>query len=211
MSAPKSWRPVQGRSVGFCSTSSTLFWTWRQFQWSERPPALFQYQRRLSQQSSKTIDLLPLHSISPRPRGTQAEQGKKAAIKVLAACLSLWIWGWRGHNTPALTNYTSVRQGREDYEDHVLWFLVCIYNKHSLGLIYFVRNLKRLRWRHTQLPGPKTRLATKRPQFVRLKGQLSKQVVNSTGAPDRTVLSAFLFNLNTSDFKKDSPVICRNI
>lgn len=42
---------------------------------------------------------------------------------------------------------------------------------------------------------------TNRPQFVRLKDCVSNQVVSSTGAPQGTVLSPFLFTLYTSDFQ----------
>ena len=42
---------------------------------------------------------------------------------------------------------------------------------------------------------------TTRPQFVRLNGCVSEQVVSSTGAPQGSVLSPFLFTLYTSDFQ----------
>ncbi|KAI4874405.1 hypothetical protein NFI96_007552 [Prochilodus magdalenae] len=45
---------------------------------------------------------------------------------------------------------------------------------------------------------------TGRPQYVRLKDCLSETVVSSTGAPQGTVLSPFLFTLYTSDFKYNS-------
>ncbi|KAJ8273972.1 hypothetical protein COCON_G00085970 [Conger conger] len=45
---------------------------------------------------------------------------------------------------------------------------------------------------------------TERPQFVRLKDCFSEQVVSSTGAPQRTVLSPVLFTLYTSDFRYNS-------
>ena len=40
---------------------------------------------------------------------------------------------------------------------------------------------------------------TNRPQYVRLLGSLSDELVSSTGAPQGTVLSPFLFPLYTSD------------
>ena len=45
---------------------------------------------------------------------------------------------------------------------------------------------------------------TNRPQFVKLKGCVSDMVVSSTGAPQGTVLSPFLFTLYTSDFQYNS-------
>ena len=42
---------------------------------------------------------------------------------------------------------------------------------------------------------------TSRPRFVRLNGCVSEQVVCSTGGPQGTVLSLFLFTLYTSDFQ----------
>ncbi|KAI4895084.1 hypothetical protein NFI96_026219 [Prochilodus magdalenae] len=45
---------------------------------------------------------------------------------------------------------------------------------------------------------------TGRPQYVRLKDCTSETVVSSTGAPQGTVLSPFLFTLYTSDFKYNS-------
>jgi len=42
---------------------------------------------------------------------------------------------------------------------------------------------------------------TNRTQFLRLKGCVSEKVVSSTGAPQGTVLSLFLFTLYTSDFQ----------
>ena len=41
---------------------------------------------------------------------------------------------------------------------------------------------------------------TGRPQYVRLQGSLSDVLVSSTGAPQGTVLSPFLFTPYTSDF-----------
>ncbi|KAI4888279.1 hypothetical protein NFI96_012150 [Prochilodus magdalenae] len=43
-----------------------------------------------------------------------------------------------------------------------------------------------------------------RPQYVRLKDCTSETVVSSTGAPQGTVLSPFLFTLYTSDFRHNS-------
>ena len=40
-----------------------------------------------------------------------------------------------------------------------------------------------------------------RPQYVRLQDCVSDTVVSSTGAPQETVLSPFLFTLYTSDFQ----------
>ncbi|KAI4872034.1 hypothetical protein NFI96_006517 [Prochilodus magdalenae] len=45
---------------------------------------------------------------------------------------------------------------------------------------------------------------TGRPQYVRLKDCTSETVVSSTGAPQGTVLSSFLFTLYTSDFRYNS-------
>ncbi|KAL6470652.1 hypothetical protein MHYP_G00217710 [Metynnis hypsauchen] len=45
---------------------------------------------------------------------------------------------------------------------------------------------------------------TGRPQYVRLKDCTSETVVSSTGAPQGTVLSPFLFTLYTSDFQYNS-------
>ncbi|KAI4898474.1 hypothetical protein NFI96_008605, partial [Prochilodus magdalenae] len=45
---------------------------------------------------------------------------------------------------------------------------------------------------------------TGRPQYVRLKDCTSETVVSSTGAPQGTVLSPFLFTLYTSDFRDNS-------
>ena len=45
---------------------------------------------------------------------------------------------------------------------------------------------------------------TSRPQYVRLQGSLSDVLVSSTGAPQGTVLSPFLFTLYTSDFRFNS-------
>ncbi|KAI4890987.1 hypothetical protein NFI96_031382 [Prochilodus magdalenae] len=45
---------------------------------------------------------------------------------------------------------------------------------------------------------------TGRPQYVRLKDCTSETVVSSTGAPQGTVLSPFLFTLYTSDFRHNS-------
>ncbi|KAI4896058.1 hypothetical protein NFI96_010383 [Prochilodus magdalenae] len=45
---------------------------------------------------------------------------------------------------------------------------------------------------------------TGRPQYVRLKDCTSETVVSSTGAPQGTVLSPFLFTLYTSDFRYNS-------
>ena len=45
---------------------------------------------------------------------------------------------------------------------------------------------------------------TGRPQFVRLGSVLSDVVVSDTGAPQRTVLSPFLFTLYTTDFQYNS-------
>merc|ERR1712035_43413 len=45
---------------------------------------------------------------------------------------------------------------------------------------------------------------TNRPHFVKLKGCVSDMVVSSTGAPQGTVLSPFLFTLYTSDFQYNS-------
>ncbi|XP_041950480.1 uncharacterized protein LOC121711184 [Alosa sapidissima] len=45
---------------------------------------------------------------------------------------------------------------------------------------------------------------TERPQFVRMGGCVSEKVVSSTGAPQGTVLSPFLFTLYTSDFQYNS-------
>lgn len=42
---------------------------------------------------------------------------------------------------------------------------------------------------------------TDRPQFVRLGSVLSDMVVSDTGAPQRTVLSPFLFTLYATDFQ----------
>ncbi|KAI4899534.1 hypothetical protein NFI96_002055 [Prochilodus magdalenae] len=45
---------------------------------------------------------------------------------------------------------------------------------------------------------------TGRPQYIRLRDFTSEVVVSSTGAPQGTVLSPFLFTLYTSDFKYNS-------
>ena len=45
---------------------------------------------------------------------------------------------------------------------------------------------------------------TNRLQFVRLTGCVSHRVVSSTGAPQGTVFSPFLFSLYTSDFQRKS-------
>ncbi|KAI4894909.1 hypothetical protein NFI96_007437 [Prochilodus magdalenae] len=49
-----------------------------------------------------------------------------------------------------------------------------------------------------------TNYLTGRPQYVRLKDCMSETVVSSTGAPQGTVLSPFLFTLYTSDFRYNS-------
>ncbi|KAI3356781.1 hypothetical protein L3Q82_003322 [Scortum barcoo] len=52
-----------------------------------------------------------------------------------------------------------------------------------------------------QLAAWVTNYLTDRPQFVRLQDCVSDVVVCSTGAPQGTVLSPFLFTLYTSDFR----------
>ena len=45
---------------------------------------------------------------------------------------------------------------------------------------------------------------TSRPQYVRLQGSVSDVLLSNTGAHQGTVLSPFLFNLYTSDFRFNS-------
>ena len=133
-------------------------------------------------------DLGEAHLAPPPPSGEPSAQP-------LAVSVPGWYRSGGCHHLSAAPSHLSPGAGGAHWEGHV--FYSALSTPSSL-------HCWEGSWREQQLTAWTISYLTSRQQYVRLHDCVSEVVVCSTGAPQGTVLSPFVFSLYTSDFRFNS-------